>query len=66
MDQAKIESLFRYAHLPEHLQKVSKPFHDMALEIFDPMNPSAEQTLAIRKLWEVKNLVVFAAVEKGD
>lgn len=33
MDKAKIESLFRYAHLPEHLQAVSKPFHDLALTL---------------------------------
>ena len=61
MDQNKIEELFRYNHLPEHLQAKSKPFHDMATTIVAESPPSAEQTLAIRKLWEVKNLVVWIA-----
>ena len=66
MNRQKIEALFRYGHLPEHLQKVSKPFHDMALDLVDDFEPNAEVTLAIRKLWEAKNLVVYATVEKGE
>ena len=62
MDKAKIDNLFRYDHLPPFLQKVSKPFHDMAHLIVELNPPSAEQTLALRKLWEAKNLVVFSAV----
>jgi len=61
MNEEKIESLFRYTHLPEHLQAVSKPFHDMALNIISQGPPSAEQTLAIRHLWDAKNLVVWIA-----
>lgn len=66
MDKAKIESLFRYAHLPEHLQAVSKPFHDLALTLIAELPQSAELTLAIRSLWEAKNLAVFAKVEAKD
>lgn len=61
MNDEAIEALFRYTHLPEHLQAVSKPFHDMAHDIVSQAPPSAEQTLALRKLWEVKNLVVWIA-----
>lgn len=59
----KVESLFRFAHLPEALQQYSKPFYDMAVQLTEMLPPSAEYTLAIRKLWEAKNLAVFAAVE---
>lgn len=62
----KIDSLFRYAHLPNHLQEVSKPFHDMAMDLVENTPPSAELTLAIRHLWDAKNLIVFAAVEDKD
>ncbi|CBX87959.1 hypothetical protein [Roseovarius Plymouth podovirus 1] len=62
----KVEKLFRYEHLPDHLQEVSKPFHDMAVDLVENLLPSAEVTLAIRKLWEAKNLAVYAAVEATD
>ncbi|UAT28873.1 hypothetical protein PP753_gp34 [Dinoroseobacter phage vB_DshP-R7L] len=62
----KTQSLFRYEHLPEHLQEVSKPFYDMAVKLTEDLLPSAEVTLALRKLWEAKNLAVFAAAEATD
>jgi len=66
MDKAQVESLFRYAHLPEHLQVINKPFHDLALTIIAELPASAERTLAIRSLWEAKNLAVFAKVEAKE
>lgn len=63
MDKPKIDSLFRYGHLPETLQEVSKPFHELALSMIRELPQSAELTLAIRSLWEAKNLAVFAKVE---
>ncbi|AWY09382.1 hypothetical protein vBRpoPV13_25 [Ruegeria phage vB_RpoP-V13] len=63
---AKAESLFRYSHLPAHLQEVSRPFYDLATKIVDTLPPSAEATLALRSLWEAKNLAVFAAVEAKE
>lgn len=62
----KAESLFRYSHLPPHLQEVSRPFYDLATKIVDTLPPSAEATLALRSLWEAKNLAVFAAVEAKE
>lgn len=62
----KVTSLFRYDHLPVHLQDVSKPFHDMALFLTDHLPSSAEYTLALRSLWEAKNLAVFATVEAKE
>lgn len=57
----EVQKLFAYEHLPAHLQIDSKPFYDVAVEIFTAHGPSAEMTLALRKLWEAKNLVVWAS-----
>jgi hypothetical protein len=58
-----IEQFFAYAHLPEHLQKISKPFGDLAQFILTlPRNP--ERTAALRKLLESKDAAVRAVVAK--
>lgn len=62
----KAVSLFRYEHLPPHLQEVSKPFYDLAVSLVDTLPPSSERTLALRSLWEAKNLAVFAKVEAAE
>lgn len=62
----KVESLFRYKHLPEHLQEASKPFYDLAVHLTETLPSSAEYTLALRSLWEAKNLAVFATVEAAE
>jgi len=57
---------FSFGHLPEHLQKVSEPFHSLALTIDDlaiPGNP--EKTAALRKLLEAKDCAVRAVIFKG-
>lgn len=61
MDRVQVEKLFRYAHLPPNLQAASKPFHDLAVQITEMVPSTAERTLALRALWEAKNLVVWAA-----
>ena len=53
-----VKKLFTYEHLPKDLKATSKPFHDIAVELSE-LGGSAELTLAIRKLWEAKNLVVY-------
>lgn len=56
---------FAYAHLPEHLQEVSEPFFKLAtLHVYDSLKPTAERTLALRKLWEAKNYAVYAAAQQ--
>jgi hypothetical protein len=50
---------FEYAHLPPHLQSVSKPFCDLAQALLAlPRNP--ERTVALRKLLEAKDCAVRA------
>lgn len=53
---------FTFDHLPVPLQKVSKPFCELALEIAarSPENP--ETTVALRKLLEAKDAAVRAAL----
>jgi len=55
---------FVYAHLPEPLQAVSKPFADLAQRVIQvcPRNP--ERTVALRKLLEAKDCAVRALLWK--
>jgi hypothetical protein len=54
-----IVQFFAYAHLPSHLQEVSKPFADLAQTVLTlPRNP--ERTVALRKLLEAKDAAVRA------
>lgn len=53
--------LFRYSHLPEHLQAVSKPIHDVAAQMVTMLPDGPELTVALRKLWEAKNSLVVHA-----
>ena len=65
-----ILQFFAYEHLPEHLQRVSKPFCDLARNIVAddennlslPRNP--ERTVALRKLLEAKDAAVRALIAK--
>lgn len=47
-----IMQFFAYAHLPSHLQEVSKPFGEMAQKIVDTIPRNPERTVALRKLLE--------------
>lgn len=51
---------FGYAHLPDNLKLVSKPFYDLALDMVQKLPKNAERTQAIRKLLEAKDCAVRA------
>lgn len=53
---------FHYSHLPERLQARSKPFCILVRYILDTTLPSAERTVAFRKLLEAKDAAVRAGV----
>ncbi|MGE0525871.1 MAG: hypothetical protein AB7G93_09625 [Bdellovibrionales bacterium] len=55
---------FTYAHLPEHLQKISKPFGELAQQIVDTLPQNPERTVALRKLLEAKDCAVRAQLVK--
>ncbi len=59
-----IMQFFAYQHLPDHLKEISKPFSDMANQLVDNLPPSAEASVALRKLLESKDAAVRAAVAK--
>lgn len=54
---------FEYAHLPDHLQEVSKPFADLASDLSTSLYPSAEVSAGLRKLLEAKDCFVRAALD---
>lgn len=56
---------FAYEHLPEHLQAVSKPFHDLAREVTTLIESGPERTVALRKLLEAKDAAVRAKLHPG-
>lgn len=57
---------FNYNHLPEHLQRISAPFHDLAWQIFHQLPSNPETTSALRKLLEAKDCAVRALIFKGE
>lgn len=73
-----ILQFFAYAHLPLHLQAVSKPFCELAIAMVSgdnvaetgtltfgsPLPRNAERTAALRKLLEAKDAAVRALVAK--
>lgn len=63
MDQEEpMLKFFSYAHLPEKLASISKPFCDLAshMAVHLPRNP--ERTVAFRKLLEAKDCAVRATL----
>lgn len=49
---------FGYAHLPERLQAVSAPFHDLAFDLASSQPGGPELTVALRKLLEAKDAAI--------
>jgi hypothetical protein len=64
---AQLLELFAYEHLPEHLQAISKQFHDLAWNMAQqPTQRGAEQTTCLRKLLEAKDCAVRMGVPLGE
>lgn len=57
---------FTYAHLPEHLQAVSKPFCELAYQMVETLPSNPERTVALRKLLESKDCAVRALLFKKE
>lgn len=51
---------FAYAHLPVHLQALSRPFCGMAAGIITTLPRNPERTACLRKLLEAKDCAVRA------
>lgn len=57
-----IMKYFKYEHLPPYLAAASKQFHDLAWHIAGSTPPSAERSVALRKLLESKDAAVRALI----
>lgn len=55
--------LFAYAHLPPHLQVISKPFGELARFVMENCE-GPEASAGLRKLLEAKDCAVRAALKK--
>lgn len=64
MSKNQIMQYFAYAHLPQHLQRVSKPFALLAQEMDLYLPDGAEKSAGLRKLLEAKDCAVRALVAK--
>lgn len=51
---------FKYEHLPENLQLISKPFGDLARRMVETLPRNAERSAGLRKLLEAKDCAVRA------
>jgi hypothetical protein len=49
---------FKYDHLPEDLQRYSRPFADTAAWIVEALPDNPERTVSLRKLLEAKDCAV--------
>lgn len=61
---APILRYFEYAHLPEHLQEISRPIGDLALQLDRTLPNGAEKSTGLRKLLEAKDAFVRAALDR--
>lgn len=60
MSNNQIIKFFAYAHLPEHLQKISKPLGELAQLMDQTLPDGAEKSAGLRKLLEAKDCFVRA------
>lgn len=56
---------FKYDHLPAELQTISKPFHDLAVQIEEQLKNGSEKSVTFRKLLEAKDAAVRSAAIDG-
>ncbi|MCG6499197.1 hypothetical protein ACFWP2_27315 [Kitasatospora sp. NPDC058444] len=54
---------FRFDHLPEHLQAVSRPCHELAADMIATLPDGPELTAGLRLLLQAKDSFVRAAVD---
>lgn len=57
-----IMKFFEFAHLPEKLQRVSKPFGELAEKMNDALPDGPEKSAGLRKLLEAKDCMVRASM----
>lgn len=62
MDE-KLMRYFKFDHLPQHLQEISRPFAELAEKINSLPSPDRnERSMALRKLLEAKDAAVRSMI----
>ena len=64
MERDHIMQFFAFAHLPERLQAVSRPFCELAEWMAENLPRNPEQSAGLRKLLEAKDCAVRALLAK--
>ncbi len=59
-----VMQFFRWEHLPESLQPISKPCEQLASAMVEGLPPNPELTVGLRKLLEAKDCFVRAKLWK--
>ena len=62
----RIMKRFVYAHLPEKYQEPSRKVAELAQWVDENLPESAEKTVTLRHLWEAKNELVLAWIDKVE
>ena len=57
---------FTFGHLSPYLQRVSQPYHAMAMMLEEELPDGPEKSVALRKLLESKDAAVRAALDSSD
>ena len=57
---------FSYTHLPVDLQRISKPFCELAVQITQTLPANPERTIALRKLLEAKDSAIRSSLFKEE
>lgn len=57
-----IMKFFKYEHLPDRLQNISKPFCETAKWVRSTLPNNAEKSVTLRKLLEAKDAAVRASL----
>lgn len=59
-----IMKYFQFAHLPEHLQRVSAPIGTLAAQMDSDLPDGPEKSAGLRKLLEAKDCFVRAKIDQ--
>ncbi len=66
MKRSYLMQFFAFAHLPENLQAISKPFGELAEHLDATLPENPEKSTALRKLLEAKDCAVRAQLFKAE
>ena len=64
MEREPIMQFFKYDHLPENLQIISRYFCELAEQVHEMLPRNPERSTALRKLLEAKDAAVRALIFK--